>query len=104
RLVSRDDASPEIAASRLRWRNERRWLNQHRSELAELAVQLYPAEYRLPRTALLAHPEWLASEPVELGSVVLRFDEGPQTVGVDGSEPECAATRPLRTAGLRFAR
>jgi transcriptional regulator with XRE-family HTH domain len=26
-LVSLDDASPEIAASRMRWREERRWLN-----------------------------------------------------------------------------
>lgn len=31
-LVSRDEANPQIAASRLRWRDERRWLNQHRSE------------------------------------------------------------------------
>ncbi|MGH3931475.1 MAG: helix-turn-helix domain-containing protein, partial [Pseudonocardiaceae bacterium] len=103
-LVCRDDASPEIAASRLRWRAERRWLNQHRSELAKLAVQLYPAEHRMPQTALLAPAEWLAAEPVELGAVGLRLDEGPQTVVVDGSEPESEATRPLRTAELRFER
>ncbi|MGH4013256.1 MAG: helix-turn-helix transcriptional regulator [Pseudonocardiaceae bacterium] len=103
-LVSRDDASPQIAASRLRWRNERRWLNRHRSELAKLVVQLYPVEGRLPRTAQLAHPEWLVAEPVELGSLALRLDEGPQTVEVDGSEPESESTRPLRTAGLRFER
>jgi len=42
-LVSRDDASAQIAASRMRWRAERRWLNQHRAELARLATQLYPA-------------------------------------------------------------
>jgi len=104
KLVSRDDASPEIAASRLRWREERRWLNQHRAELAKLAVQLYPAEYRLPRTAVLANPAWLAGEPVELGSLALRLDEEPQTVEVNGTEPESELTRPLRTAGLRFER
>lgn len=103
-LVPRDDASPEIAASRLRWREERHWLNQHRSELATLVVQLYPAEYRLPGTAVLAPPEWLAAEPVELGSLALRLDEGPQAVEVDGSEPASEGTRPLRTAGVRFAR
>src|SRR5262245_60046702 len=27
KLVSRDDANPQIAASRLRWRDERRWLS-----------------------------------------------------------------------------
>lgn len=102
--MSRDDASSEIGTSQLRWRNERRWLNQHRSELAKLAVQLYPAEHRVSGTALLAHPEWLAAEPVELGSLALRLDEGPQTAEVDGSEPESEATRPLRTAGARFER
>lgn len=104
RLVSRDDASPEIAASRLRWRNERRWLNQHRSELAQLAAQLYPAEDRLPGTRLIAPPEWLLVEPIELGSLTVRLDEGPQIVAVDGSEPESDGTRPLRTAGERFER
>ncbi|MGH3911904.1 MAG: helix-turn-helix domain-containing protein [Pseudonocardiaceae bacterium] len=103
-LVSRDDASPEIAASRLRWRDERRWLNQHRSELAKLAVRLYPAEYRMPRTALLAPAEWLVAEPMELGALALQLDEGPQTMEVTGTEPESELTRPLRTAGLRFER
>ena len=104
RLVSGDDASPEIAASRLRWRNERRWLNQHRCELERLVVRLYPAEYQVPGTALLARPEWLMAEPVELGSLTLRLDEGPQTAGVCGSESESEITRPLRTVGLRFER
>ncbi len=104
KLVSRDDASPQIAASRLRWREERRWLNQHRRELGALVAQLYPGECRLPRTTVIAPAEWLPSEPVELGSLALRLDETPQTVGVNGSEPESAATRPLRTAGLRFER
>lgn len=104
KLVSRDDANPAIAASRLHWRDERRWLNQHRAELAQLAAQLYPAEHRLPHTTVIAPPEWLTEEPVELGSLALHLDEGPQTAEVDGTEPEAAATRPLRTAGLRFER
>ncbi|MGH3913016.1 MAG: helix-turn-helix domain-containing protein [Pseudonocardiaceae bacterium] len=69
KLASRDDAGPEIAASQLRWRAERRWLNQHRTELARRAVQLYPIEYRLPHTTVIGHPEWLVAEPVELGSL-----------------------------------
>ena len=31
RAVAGDHASPEIATSRMQWRAERRWLNQHRS-------------------------------------------------------------------------
>ncbi|MGQ0778097.1 MAG: helix-turn-helix domain-containing protein [Pseudonocardiales bacterium] len=94
----------EIAASWVRWRAERHWLNQHRSGLAKLVVQLYPAEYRVPRAAVLAPAEWLPSEPLELGSLALRLDEGPQTAEVNGSEPESEATRPPHTAGLRFGR
>jgi len=39
-----------------------------------------------------------------LASLTLRLDEGPQTVEVNGSEPESEAVRPLRTAGARFER
>lgn len=104
RLVGREDASSDIAASQFRWRNERRWLNQHRSELAQLAVRLYPAEHRVPRTPLIAHPDWLPGEPVDLDALALQLDERPQTTAVNGSEPESALTRPLRTAGSLFER
>ena len=103
-LVSRDDASPEIAVSRLRWRGERRWLNQHRSQLARLAVQLYPPDCRVPRTPLIAAVDWRPAEPIELRSLALTLDEGPQDVEVVGSEPESGSMRPLRTAGARFER
>jgi len=43
-----------VAIDQARWRQERRWLNQHRSELARLAVELYPAEHRVPDTTLIA--------------------------------------------------
>jgi transcriptional regulator with XRE-family HTH domain len=101
-LVSHDDASPEIAASRLQWREERRWLNAHRSELARLAVELYPAECRIPRTPLIAADGWRLAEPIELRGVELDLDEGPQQTEIDGSEPESASCRPLRVAGARF--
>jgi len=103
-LVSRDDASPAIGASRLQWRAQRRWLNQHRSELAKLAVQLYPSDCRLARTPLIAPPDWQPAEPIELRSIALALDEGPQSAAVTGSEPESEATRPLRTADARFDR
>lgn len=93
-----------VAASQSRWRAERHWLNQHRPALTRLAAQLYPAEHRLPGTHLIAPPQWLVTEPADLGALVLQLDERPQTVTVDGSEPESAAVRPLRTAGQRFDR
>lgn len=93
-----------VAASQARWRAERRWLNQHRSALARLAAQLYPERHRLPGTHLIAPPQWQVAGPIELGSLTLQLAEGPQTVAVDGSEPESAPARPLRTAGQRFDR
>jgi hypothetical protein len=102
--VSRDDASPQIAASRMRWRAERRWLNQHRAELARLATQLYPAQYRVGPTSLIADPGWVPPVPVDLGSLRLELDEGPQSVQVDGSEPQTEPVRPLRSNTQRFER
>lgn len=104
RPIVRGESSPEALASQLAWRSERRWLNQHRSELARLAVSLYPADLRVPRSPLIAPPHWQLAEPIELGAVDLALDEGPQTVEVDGSETESEPVRPLRTADARFDR
>jgi transcriptional regulator with XRE-family HTH domain len=41
------------------WKAVRRYLNQHRSALAGLAVGLYPKEWRIRRTTLIAPPSWL---------------------------------------------
>ena len=100
--VASDDASPAIAASRGRWRAQRRWLNQHRSDLAKLAVDLYPAEHRVPRTPLIAAPGWIPAGPVPLRSVQLGLDENRQTMAVSGKEPETEPVRPLRAEGARF--
>lgn len=83
-IVSSDSASPEIAASRMEWRAQRRWLNKHRSDLAQLAAQLYPASQRVPRTPLVTHSGWLPTTPIELPTMSLELDEEPQRVAVDG--------------------
>jgi transcriptional regulator with XRE-family HTH domain len=93
-----------VAESRARWRAERRWLNHHRSEMARLAVELYPDEWRVPRTPLIATPQWSVSEPVELRSLALDLDESPHAITVNGSEPQSARVRPLRSTGVRFDR
>jgi transcriptional regulator with XRE-family HTH domain len=104
RLIGPGGSDPEARASQLVWRNERRWLNQHRSDLARLAVSLYPSDARVPRSTLIAPSGWRLADPIELGSVEIVLDEGPQTVKVDGSEAESAPVRPLRTTGERFDR
>ncbi len=103
-VVSRDEATPEIAANRMKWRAQRRWLNKHRSDLAQLAVQLYPSGHRVLRTPLIADADWLPATPIELQTVALELDERPHAAAVDGSEPESAPTRPLRAPDTRFDR
>ena len=93
-----------VAVDQARWRQERRWLNQHRSALARLAVQLYPAEHRVPDTPLIAGPGWISDEPAELRSLRLTLDEQPHSVAIDGSEAETLPTRPLCAPGQWFDR
>jgi transcriptional regulator with XRE-family HTH domain len=93
-----------VAESRARWRAERRWLNHHRSEMARLAVELYPEEWRVSRTPLIAAPDWSVGEPLELRSLGLELDEKPRSVLVDGSEVEADRVRPLRTPDVQFDR
>lgn len=100
--VASDDADPAIAASRGRWRAQRAWLNRHRHELAKLAVTAYPAEYRVPRTPLIAAPGWIPPLPLPLRSLMLDFSERPLTVEVTGKEQATAAVRPLRAPGVLF--
>lgn len=101
-LVAPDDASAEIATNRGLWRSQRNWLNHHRSELARLAVEWYPEGCRVPRTPLIALPDWIPDKPIDLDSVRLRLDEGRRTSELTGREPETVPVRPLRAAGAHF--
>lgn len=104
RVTSGESADPGTTASRLAWRAERRWLNQHRPRLARLAARLYPDEVRVLGSPLIAPSDWQLAAPVELGSLALELTEDPLTVEVDGSEPESQAVRPLRASGVHFDR
>jgi transcriptional regulator with XRE-family HTH domain len=93
-----------VVVNQARWRQERRWLNQHRSELARLAAELYPAEHQVAGTPLIAAPGWIPDAPIELRSLRLTLDEQPHAVVVDGSEAETLPTRPLCAPGQWFDR
>ncbi|MBV9144125.1 MAG: helix-turn-helix transcriptional regulator [Pseudonocardiales bacterium] len=100
----RAELDAAVAVDQARWRQERRWLNQHRCELARLAVELYPAEQRVPDTPLIAGPGWIPDEPVELRSLRLSLDEQEHGVAIDGGEAETRPTRPLCAPGQWFDR
>lgn len=96
------ESADQVRESQARWRFERRWLNQHRSRLAGLASELYPAEHRLPDTPLIAPPEWVPDAPVDLRTIALTLDEQQQPSAVDGGEPETLACRPLCKPDTHF--
>ena len=70
----------------------------------ELAARLYPQELRVGPAPLIARPDWLPAEPVELGSVVLERADGQQPVAVKGTEPEAYGVLPLRAPGRAYKR
>jgi hypothetical protein len=97
-------AAAEIERSQQRWRDERDYLNQHRHELTVALDHLYPADWRVAGTRLMARPQWQPARPVPLAGVTIdwRPDEpGPviDPVQPDGSD----GVRPLRADGTRFA-
>ena len=88
------------AGSRAEWLRVRRYLNEHRRELTQAAQTMYPEEWRVVGTPLLARPEWVPGEPVPLDQVVLDLREGPDPAD---AELTTASTRPLRPDGTRYA-
>jgi hypothetical protein len=103
-LTTANITAAEIAHSQQRWRDERDYLNQRRHQLTMALDHLYPADWRVAGTRLMARPQWQPARPVPLAEVVIdwRPDEpGPviDPVQPDGSD----AVRPLRADGTRFA-
>lgn len=87
------ETTAAVAASRGRWRVQRQWLNQHRAELGNMAVEWHARENQVARTALITGDDWLPDCPVELGSVRLRLDERPQPAYLTGAESVTDAMR-----------
>jgi len=86
------------------WRAVRRYLNHHRSALAQQAVGLYPANLRIRHTALIAPPSWLPPEPVDLADITMTWVPDAPAAKVTGAEPETQKLRPLRVPGHQFDR
>ncbi len=94
--------APEVVASQLAWREQRRWLNRHRADLSRLAVRFYPQEWQVAASGLIAGPGWRIERPVDLSSLGLRLDDCQRAALIDGTEPQTEGVRPLRTVEHRF--
>ncbi len=93
-----------VAASQDQWRAGRRYLNQHRSDLARRVIDLYPGSTRLGRTPLISRTGWLPDQPVPLEDIELDWQDGPPAPRVDGTEPEALRVCPLRAPGQQYGR
>jgi transcriptional regulator with XRE-family HTH domain len=93
-----------VVRSQDQWRAVRRYLNHHRSDLARLAATLYPAEFRLAGTPLIAPRSWLPGEPVDLAGIDLTWVADAPPARVTGTEPETQPVRPLRVPGQQYDR
>ena len=103
--VSRSTGTKSPAeASQEQWRAARDYLYHHADEIQALSTRLYPAEWHIAGTRLLAHPDWLPTKPVELNEIALKMDESARAPMVNGTEPEARAVLPLRAPGAQFDR
>lgn len=101
-----DDVMPDtqVADSQKEWLQVRRSLNSRHHALAQAAAQLYPEEIRLGETGLLARPDWLLPEPIDLANIDLSFDPSADPPAVDGTEEVTRHVRPLHDPDHRYQR
>jgi hypothetical protein len=102
-LTAATTKAAEIARSQQRWRDERDYLNQHRHQLTQALDHLYPADWRVAGTRLMARPHWQPARPVPLAEVTIDWRPDQPGPVVDPVRPEGSdGVRPLRDDGTRF--
>jgi hypothetical protein len=84
------------------WKEARRFLNQHRLELTQAAVKLYPGVACVGSTLLMTSPAWLPPIPLALDDVQLEWHASASEAALNGREPESEGVRPIRSGEQRF--
>jgi hypothetical protein len=96
------NADDPVTSSQQGWLRVRDFLNSRRCELARAAKDLYPPQWQVAGTPLLARPEWLPGAPIALEEVTLSWSPGRLGSQIKGTEPAFASALPLSGAGTRF--
>lgn len=95
---------PDVSASQQHWLHIRRSIDAHHLRLAQTPAQLYPQSLRVGNTGLIARPDWLWQQPVDLSNITLSLNPTDEPAAVDGTEDHSAHLRPLRVPGIRYHR
>ena len=96
------NADDPVTSSQRDWLLVRDFLNSDRCELARAAKDLYPRQWQVAGTPLLARPEWLPGAPLPLEEVTLSWSPGRLPGQINGTEPAFATALPLSGDGTRF--
>jgi transcriptional regulator with XRE-family HTH domain len=86
------------------WRKVRMALNHRRSHLTKAAASLYEGVERICGTPLITAPGWMLAEPMELGTLKLRWAEDSPALAITGGEAASESCRPLMPHGGRHPR
>jgi transcriptional regulator with XRE-family HTH domain len=86
------------------WRKVRMTLNHRRPQLTKAAVSLYDREARIAGTPLIAAPDWVPAEPMDLGALKLTWTDESRAGLVTGGESESEPSRPLMPQSVRYPR
>lgn len=96
------DSAAELSQNQ--WRATRRELNRYRADMAKAAVALYSQGLRIPGTNLIASPDQVPIQPIDLDEIELEWASGPHARAIWGVEPDVRACLPLREPLRRFDR
>ncbi|MGW7594330.1 helix-turn-helix domain-containing protein [Streptomyces rubiginosohelvolus] len=93
----------QVMDSERQWRRVRDYLNLHRFDLSQVAVEGFAEELRVEGTPLLGRPQWIPSSPVPLEDVRLTWSEDRVPTPISGAEPELDHIRPCGEDGTPYA-
>lgn len=86
------------------WRKVRATLNHRRPQLTEIAVSLYDGVAQIAGTPLITSHGWMPAEPMDIGSLALRWTDESDSGAITGGEAESERCRPLMPHGRRYSK
>lgn len=94
--------APDVRSDVDGWRKVRLTLNHRRPELTKAAVSLYDGVEQISGTPLITSYGWMPAEPMDIGSLTLRWTDESASSVITGGEAESERCRPLMPHGKRY--